>query len=563
MNPASMLEPYPVREPQLAATGDTLIVHALSEPESLNPLFATHGATTILASFLFEQLVVKDARHEYFWNDRMVEAISEERGTTRLTLRDSLLWHDGEPLTAADVEFSWAAILDPKVPAVYWKGRAERVASLRAEGPRTVVIDFGDRPPAPPLRLQSLAFPVVPAHRLDIPEERQADPTLRTSDYYNDFARSSVVGNGLFRFVSWQTNDQVVLERWEENPAPPRHPSFGRLIYKLMPDRNLALLEFMAGKLDMMYMAAQQAALQSQDPAFAAIGRKAMFAQQTGAYIRWNLRSPLFEDQRVRLALAHTFDVERVLRDVTYGLHRRPVGFLDLESKYANQELAPHAFDLERAGQLLDEAGWLADEEDGWRYRDVSGERLQLRFQIATFQAFRDFALLANIWQQDLRRIGVEMSFRTYERGAFTSLRQSGDFDGIADYIGGADDADQWRSVLTTGAIKSGLNFGGYSNPKLDELFERGQFEQDPEERLRIYREAHALEHADPALLPLFNFRVFMGIHKRIRGLEFGPNGVYGVAGTAPEDWPSRVGPGWWVRADEAPGTSAGKTEQP
>ncbi|MEE2775330.1 MAG: hypothetical protein VYE73_00980 [Acidobacteriota bacterium] len=67
----------------------------------------------------------------------------------------------------------------------------------------------------------------------------------------------------------------------------------------------------------------------------------------------------------------------------------------------------------------------------------------------------------------------------------------------------------------------------------------------------RLHDLVFVSEHADPALLPIWSFRVVMGLHKRLRGIELSGSGPYGLAGKAPAGWPSPIGPGWWVRADE------------
>ena len=71
VNPPGLFEAFPHAEPDRAATNDTLILHSLSEPEGLNPLFATNGSSFNLLNFLFDQLVSKDSSLRYFWKLRV------------------------------------------------------------------------------------------------------------------------------------------------------------------------------------------------------------------------------------------------------------------------------------------------------------------------------------------------------------------------------------------------------------------------------------------------------------------------------------------------------------
>jgi peptide/nickel transport system substrate-binding protein len=90
--------------------------------------------------------------------------------------------------------------------------------------------------------------------------------------------------------------------------------------------------------------------------------------------------NPFFGDVRVRRALAHAYDMDRVIRDVTYGVYQPSPGIFGPGSFGYDASVERLAFDLDRARALLDEAGWLPDAEDGWRYREIDGERVKFSF---------------------------------------------------------------------------------------------------------------------------------------------------------------------------------------
>ena len=239
----------------------------------------------------------------------------------------------GNPLpvveTAADVAFSLEALREEQVPVSYWPTARNLVVGATALDKHRVRFEFTGLL-APRLRLEALSFPIVPRHILGNPAERVADPTLRSSVYYNRYGREAVIGSGPFRFVEWRSNDRLVLERWEDHYlfdlAPPAAKT---MIFKFQPDRNLTFLQFLSGEYDQTYVDANIFARQAVGPLFEERGVKASRASALLLNVIWNQdgSNPFFGDPRVRRALAHAYDADTVLRRVGHGLYRRSYGY--------------------------------------------------------------------------------------------------------------------------------------------------------------------------------------------------------------------------------------------
>jgi peptide/nickel transport system substrate-binding protein len=286
VNPPELFEPFPFENPERADENATLMLHSMDSPESLNPLFLNTWSNGWVRDVLFDLLVFRNEEMESEPNFEIVESweVSEDRRATTVTLKDNLRWQDGEPFTSADLVFSWKACTDVQVPAVFWQARAAEIGDAEIIDDRTVRFTHKN-PTAIPT--EHLYFPIVPEHIWNNPEERAADPSLKNSEYHNYWAREELVGNGPYRFVEWVASNRIVLERWDDYPGP--RPHFQRIVLKIQPDRNTALLLFKKGELDEIWLTVQQFATQTNDESFLRLGVKAWGPRSMYANIGWNL----------------------------------------------------------------------------------------------------------------------------------------------------------------------------------------------------------------------------------------------------------------------------------
>ena len=492
-DPPSLYELYPVAEPDRALSDTTIVRHDFAQPATLNPLFPSGAASAwTMFGMLFEWLVIRHGNpSDYDWNTNVVREArwSEDLLSVTLDLNPDLRWHDGEPWTAADVAFSLEALRDERVPVSFWPTARDLVVGATAEGEHRVRFDFAGLL-APQLRLEALAFPIMPRHILGNPAERAADPTLRSSPYYNRYGREAVIGSGPFRFVEWRNNDRVVLERWEDHYLFESAPPAARtMIFKFQPDRNLAFLQFLGGEYDQTYVDANIFARQATGPLFEERAVKGRHASALLLCIVWNMdgSNPFFGDPLVRRALAHAYDAETVLRRVGHGLYRRSYGFM-VEERWDYEPAIlerPYDYDLARAAELLDRAGWLADPDTGWRHKEVGGERIRFSFELSYTAGMTYIPPTLDILREDFRRLGVEMVTRAYESASLNEKRLESEFQALGTIGGTTQDPNALFNQLATDAYDGGRNNGGYSNPRVDELFELGKREQDSEKRDR------------------------------------------------------------------------------
>ena len=515
VNPDSLYEQ--IQEPAHADTEAVIQRYCIDEPTSLNPLFINAWCDGWTQRAMFDRLIYHNQQLEAVWNPAMVESVEEldDRRTQIIRLHPFLKWHDGQPLTAHDVVFTWSAVIDDNVPAISYKHNADAIEEIIALDDHTLRVVHKE---ATVLGRENLRFWIVPRHLLDIEAERRADPTLKHSEYYNGFLREGVVGNGPYRLVEWISKDRVVLERWDDYPH--EHALAKRLVFKIQSDRNSALLLFRKGQLDDLWLTVQQFGSQTEDAAFREVGVKAIGPRWMQGYIGWNMdgSNAFFADRRVRRAMAHAYNRQRILEYVTYNVYYESNGPFDPSHWAHNPSVEPVAFDLERAGQLLDEAGWRIDPDDGWRYRTIDGRKVRFHFQMNLPVTYVDAVRMVELYRDDLRKIGVSFDSRVQENATHVQHNVQHEFEATVGTFQVFLDPDNWRNYFHSAAHRDGRNYWKYESPRVDELFDRSRQEFDRQLRTQQLQELQALVMEDQPVLWLWNYTTTWAFSHRVRG---------------------------------------------
>jgi len=359
------------------------------------------------------------------------------------------------------------------------------------------------------------------------PEELAKDPTMTKSDYYTSLTRERVVGCGPYTFVEWKAADRVIVDRWEDYPFA--KPHFRRQILKVIPDRNTALLEFKKGDLDEIWLTPIQFATQSNDEAYRDVGVKAYGVRRMFAYMGWNMdgSNPFFTDERVRHALAYAHNSERVIQDLSYNLFTQSTGIFDSEHWAYNPDVEPWPYNLEKAAELLDEAGWLVSDDDGYRYKVIDGEPVRFQFELLMAKSF-DYSMPGvDIYRDDLRKLGVTFDVRVIENASFDSRYLRHEFQAIQSVWEVTHDPSKWKNHFHSEQHMTGRNVCGYNNPRVDELFDLTESSFDREERTAYFQEIQELVFGEQPHLFLWNYSLTHGFNKRLRGVNMTPAGVF------------------------------------
>lgn len=472
-----------------------LTIGIQQEPESLNQLFSNMYYTSVVSNVVHGYLVRVD--HELnLQPDLCVEVPSAANGgigadglTYTYHLREGVQWHDGAPVTSADVKFTWECVMHPDVPAVTREGydRVERVDTPDAH---TVV--FYLKEVYAPFLLSFSEFPILPQHLLG---------TVPPGELHQAPYNRAPIGFGPFRFAEWRSGEVL---RFEANPEYYRgRPGLDTITYKVIPDENTLYLQLRTGEVD-----AFDGANTQQYARLKALEHVQVYETPALAWehVDFNCEDPILRDARVRQAICSAVDRVALSEKIYDGVWRPAYSDQSpLLWAYNPAVESIWPYDPDRARALLGEAGWVDTDGDG--VRDKDGEALRLTLSTTAGRPNRERTEV--VLQAQLREVGIAVSIRNYNATRFFGSYQDGgvlergEFQlGMYAWVSSPDpnNAFLWSS---TQIPPHGQNQSRFRNARMDELMRLGVATADREARRRTYFEAQELLIREAPVLPL------------------------------------------------------------
>jgi ABC-type transport system substrate-binding protein len=446
--------------------------------------------------------------------------LTEHNPVITFHLRRDVRFHDGHRFDAGDVEFTYQAILDPK-------NASPRVSSFEPVKAVEIVDDFTLRVVYKrlysPAIVEWVYMGILPEHlmnaaaleremeRRGVSGAARAEFSLRQSE-----TGQHPVGTGPFRFVRWQRDELVQLARFDDYFKGPAE--FEDVYFRTIPDGVTQELEFRAGAVDTYAAQPHQVARYRRDPRYRSVSTVA----NSYSYIAYNLRRPVFQDARVRRALAMAIDVAQLIEFVLYGEGERVSGPYYASTVFYNEETPLVPYDPAGAKRLLAEAGWRPG-PDG--ILSKNGERLA--FKLITNNGNPARRAIMTVAQDAWKKLGVDVVTQAFEWTVFLEeFVNPGEFDALVlGWSGGALDPDLFQIWHSSQAEKYRLNFAGYANPAADRLIERIRVEYDPATRIALAHQLHGLIASDQPYTFLFAARATYVLDRRMVIVERGKGG--------------------------------------
>jgi len=397
------------------------------------------------------------------------------------SLRENVRWHDGAPLTSRDAAFTYAAIMDDATAS---PRKPDFDLILRVETPDEHTFRVIYRKPYSPA-LESWMIPLLPAHLLEGKPQNW---------WVQNFNRTPI-GTGPFKLAEWKTNEFLRVARNPDYFDAPG-PWLDGIVYRFMPDQLTLRLAFETRQVD--FWSAEPWTV----TAFVGDPRFEVFTSPTSSYtyIGWNLQRPLFQDPLVRRALAHAVDVPSMVRYILYGHGLQSTGIFTPQMWFFDPSITPLAHDLEKARQLLAEAGWKPG-ADGILEKD--GQRFS--FTLITNngnEVRRDIATLA---QDGLKKLGIEVKVELYEWAVFLKNHiNKRDFDAMVLGWSLGNSYDQFQIWHSSQANPEQLNVVGYKNPKADRLLDEIRQEYNREKIIQMAADLQRTIYDDQPYLFLY-----------------------------------------------------------
>jgi peptide/nickel transport system substrate-binding protein len=494
------------------AYGDTLIEASIGNVSSLIPNITSDVASREVGDLMYNGLVTLGRDLEIVPELARSWTFSKDCLTLDFQLHDSVRWHDGQPFTAADVVFSWEAMMHPKTPTSY-KADFDAVERVEATGPHAVRVTY-KRPYA--RALLSWAMTMLPRHLLE-PYVKAGKIREAPQNW------SAPVGTGPYRFQEMKSGEKIVVVA---NPDYFRgRPHISRIVYRIIPSQATIFLELKAKSVDVASLTALQYKRQTEYPAFDKAYKKYRYASSGYTYFGFNLKDPRFADRRVRLAFAHAINKQELLEGVVMGLGREATGPFRPGHWADNPAVKGIPYDPRRAAALLAEAGWTTRDAAGLLVKDGK----PFTFELLTNQGNDERKKVAEIIQASLREIGVGVDIRILEWAALLKehiKKRPVGFDALILGWSTAADPDQFVVWHSSQMGANELNHIGYASPEADALLEVGRTTCHQTDRVKYYHRLHQVLADDQPVVFLYWRDALPAIASRIQGIHPGPAGL-------------------------------------
>ena len=447
--------------------GNELTVALPSAPIQLDPRVGSDAVTDEAHGLLFDGLLQTDPTGDLAGDLAERWETLDGGRLLRFHLRPGVRFHDGRAFGAADVVWTLGSIVDGTV-ATAKRAAFDPIERVEAVDERTVDIRLAEPNASFPVEL---TIGIVPAGALAAEVDRRP------------------VGTGPFRFVE-RTPERLVLAAFEGHWDG--RPHLDRLTLKEVPDGTVRTLELMDGAVQLVVDDLPPDVV----PRFRADPAYQVIEAPSGdyAYLGFNLRDPVLADRRVRRAVAHALDRERLVATLWRGLGVVGESMLPPGHWARDEALPAIPHDPAAARRLLDAAG----------FPDPPGPRPRLTLELKT-STTEVYFLQAQVIQAMLAEVGVEIAVRSREFATFYADVQRGDFQLFTLVRSGIVDPNIYRLTLHSQSTPpAGHNRGFYANPRFDRLIDRANRATDRQERRALYVAAQRILAEDLPYVSLF-----------------------------------------------------------
>lgn len=485
--------------------GDTFIEASIGDASTLLPVLASDSASSSINGLVYNGLLRYSANLELEGELAERWEVSEDNRTLTFYLRRGVVWHDGAPFTSADVKYTYELYIDPEIPTAYAEAFSQ-VTRVETPDPHIFVVHY-ETPYAP--ALVSWATAVHPRHLLE------------GTDVTRSRLARHPIGTGPYRFKEWSSGEKIVLEANPDYFEGP--PYIKRVLYRIIPDVSTQFLELQTGSLDFMGLTPLQFSRQTDTPAFRRNYNKYKYLSFGYTYLGYNLKRPLFQDKRVRQALAYAIDEKELIDGVLLGYGVAATGPYKPDTWVYNPNVRRYDYNPERARQLLAEAGWEDSAGDGILRKN--GQRLA--FTIVTNQGNDLRIKTGEIIQRRFREIGVDVRLRVIEWATFLKeFINPGNFDATILGWSGGPEPDQYNIWHSSKTAPGQLNFIGYENAEVDALLEQGRRVFDSQQRKEYYDRFQEILAEEQPYTFLYVSEALPAVSRRFRGIEPAPAGI-------------------------------------
>ena len=504
----------------IGTPGGALTIATISEPLTFNLAISNDASSSGVLGYLFEGLT------ETSWlTDRVEPALAEswDRSDDGMTwtfhLRRDVTWHDGEPFTAHDVDFTFNRIIyNHDIPASSrstfdfrylddngdWQESHMDVVAIDDH-----TVEFRLPVPFAPF-LRSMGTAIYPRHIL----EQHVDDGTFVDTWDIDTDPAEIIGTGPFTIESYEPGERVVLARnpnyWLTDDEGNRLPYLDEIVHVIVADLEAELDKFLAGESDSHGVLGEEYAeleplqeegnftIHRRGPGFGTtflgFNVNPGTDPETGEPYVAGEKLEWFGNVQFRQAVAHSIDKDTIIAEVQHGLgYPQWSSVSPAAGDFHNPDVRRYEYDLDRANEILDGLGWTDTDGDGTR---EDGDGNEIEFTLVTNEGNSVREEVGRTVRQGMEQIGIRADFELVDFGDLVSqLTRSYDWEAmIIGFTGGTDPYSGINFWHSSEALH--LWYPNQPQPateweaEIDELYVMGSQELDHNVRVGHYQRA-------------------------------------------------------------------------
>ena len=474
-------------------------------PDTLNPGMAILTEAYTIFELVYDAMYDLNLDGSFTLSLADSVSVSDDGLVYTYKIRDGVKWHDGQPLTADDIAFTYNLYKDtPEYPYLngYYTTYFE---SIEAKG-NEVILTLNEA--IPNIESQLVFLYILPKH-------------IWENENKIEFENTTMIGSGPFKMAEYVQNEFVRLTANKEHFSTP--PKVDEVVFQTFENQDALVQAIKTGQLDMITEMPNTAAetLKAEGNVEVVVGAPLapgvtdiIFNQVAPENCPTDAGGlctghPALRDKNVRLAMAHATDKQKLIDLILLGLGNPGLTLIpDGLGVWYNDSLTDYSYDVVEANKILDDAGYLDTDGDGVREMPDASQPLNFRLNWPSdsIVAPRTAELLSEMWGE----IGISLELQAVDPDALTAqCCPAFDFD-IMIWGWAADpDPSSLLYVYTSEAIPSGSSETGYSNPAYDELYAKQQTTLDFNARKDIVWEMQKIVHDDVVyIIPFYDASV-------------------------------------------------------
>ncbi len=486
-----------------------LVVHLAADPVFLHPASITNINATIISRLINGFLVTYDPIAQQLVPGlcRSLPTLDANQLAFTYELRDNLFWDDGSPVTVEDVVFTfkaytcpltnnpalkphlsnlWDIVPDPQHPrrfTIRMKNPSVQSETFLTDLPIISRRQYDPDNLLAAYRLSQFTNPAFGAHQHKL--------LVQWAKRFNDVRLGTdperMHGLGPYRIARWEPGQFLLLERktnhWtfalDSCPIPlTANPQ--KILFRILRDETAIKLELLAQNIDV--SSALPADILEQlltDSSFLRNYNAAYLENYACNVIHLNTRPDgknrqrIFDDVRVRRAMAHLIPVDQMMRVLPKNRAVRWATFLPPFHKLVDTSLQLIEFNPGRANRLLDSAGWTAIDNDGVRYKIIDGKKVRLEVELTQPIHGTASTHVANMIRESAALAGIRVHPRPLEMGAVLSNAAAHDFDMLILTLSLSPLTKDFSQIWHTRSwLSNGSNYSGFGNAASDALLD-------------------------------------------------------------------------------------------